>query len=105
MQHRQREAQQNAQYRLDEQHRYQQQNGVVTETATPREGDALWLFDAAAAACKTLVAAPESARQPLPLLTSPHTGAPQKTGETVEVAAGDAAAFDATIYRRRALAR
>ncbi|KAL8452313.1 hypothetical protein Emag_002432 [Eimeria magna] len=78
----------------------EQQQELMKGTQSLPDGS-LWLFTSAATACKALLAAPASPLQPQ--LTAHARG--KQLAEANELGAEDAAAFDAEVYRRRALTR
>ncbi|KAL8452192.1 hypothetical protein Emed_001499 [Eimeria media] len=82
-----------------QQEQQQQQQEPVKGTQSFPDGS-LWLLESAAAACKALLAAPVSSQ---PQLTA-DAGRTQPA-EGNELGPDDAAAFDAEVYRRRALTR
>lgn len=102
-QHRAREANDTSQSGPAEQHQQkQQQQQLAAGSDSAGGGNMLQLFDAAAAACRILIAAPESTQQPQP---ADIAGEAPPDGPLTELSFADAVAFDAEVYRRRALAK
>ncbi|KAL8434881.1 hypothetical protein ACSSS7_002847 [Eimeria intestinalis] len=85
----------------EHEHQQQQRQQELMRGTQSFPGGSLWLFDSAATACRAFLAAPGSALQPQ--LRAHDAG--KRLADKNELDAEGAAAFDAEIYRRRALTR